>query len=110
MRRAARGWKIWGGSLSEHGVHANSVVMCQVLVAGLVTIGHNAWDGRDLLLMMSYEDDTIASIKTQIERRTGIPVDVQRLTHENMPLQDDDTLLLAYQIMDLRMILMGDMA
>ena len=84
--------------------------MCQVLVAGLITVVHNAWDGRDLLLMVSYDDDTIASVKTQIEHRTGIPVDVQRLLMGNMPLQDDDTLLVSYQIMELRMILMGDMA
>ena len=59
--------------------------------------------------LQTYSGATIAHIKAEIEREEGVPVDHQRLVHNDQQLQDDKTLH-DYDIMDNSMILLGELS
>ena len=58
--------------------------------------------------LLAYSSTTVADIKAKIERKEEVPVDHQRLVHNDQQLQDDKTLD-NYSIQDNSIILLGEL-
>jgi len=59
---------------------------------------------ENTITLQTYSGATIANIKAEIERKEGVPMEHQRLVHNDQQLQDDKTLG-DYNVQDNSMIL-----
>ena len=92
-----------GRTLSDYHIQHESTLNCLELKRSIFV---KTLTGNTITLL-TYSSTTIADIKAEIEREEGVPIDHQRLVHNDQQLQDDITLH-DYNIENNSVILLGE--
>ena len=93
-----------GCTLSDYNIQKEDTL---ILRARSIKVFVKTLTGNTIKLL-AYSITTVADIKAKIERKEEVPVDHQRLVHNDQQLQDDKTLD-NYSIQDNSIILLGEL-